>query len=68
MRKVYAALALAAAITAGAAGGYALHTHTPGPRPCSSPRLPSGDAMRAGNGTEYVCSDGTYVHVSHYGN
>ena len=70
MRKVYAALALAAAVTAGGAGGYALHTHPTTPRPCTfdgGGRIASGDAARTDTGV-WVCTDGTLVHVTHYGN
>jgi hypothetical protein len=37
------------------------------PPACRSPDLPSGDAMRTGT-AERVCTDGTWVHVSGYGN
>jgi hypothetical protein len=37
------------------------------PAACHSPDLPSGDAMRTGT-AERVCTDGTWVHVSGYGN
>jgi hypothetical protein len=39
----------------------------PSPRACTRPALPSGDVARAG-GTERVCTDGTWVRVTGYGN
>jgi hypothetical protein len=43
------------------------HVYQPAPRACSNPALPSGDAAwRAGQ--EYVCTDGTWVRVTGYGN
>jgi hypothetical protein len=55
--------------------------HSGGPRGCSDPSLPSGDAVAvtvsgAGDGSawrlphagrEFVCTDGTWVRVSGYG-
>jgi hypothetical protein len=59
------------AIAAAAAGlGFgAAHWTEPaaGPAACARPSLPSGDAMRA-HGAEFVCTDGTWVHVTGYGN
>jgi hypothetical protein len=53
--------------------GYASHTYssaTPSPRPCSvgSNHVPSGDAMRTDENEEDVCTDGTWVAVTSYGN
>jgi hypothetical protein len=49
----------------------ALNDHTaPSPAPCRLPAgslLPSGDAARI-NGHTFVCTDGTWVHVTGYGN
>jgi hypothetical protein len=44
-------------------------TSPPIPQRCKTPAgtLPSGDAARFG-GKTYVCTDGTWVHVSRYGN
>jgi hypothetical protein len=68
------AVVLAAVIAAVAAGGVItgmhLGHHAPAPAPCavpSGPALPSGDAARI-RGAEYVCTDGWWVQVNHYGN
>ena len=81
MRKLYAAAALAGMAIVAGGGGYALHTQA-GPAGCSSPSLPSGDAIKvdahgnawtadskvAGLVLEMVCTDGQWIHVSQYGN
>lgn len=81
-RTIAAAAALLATGIAGSTG-YALHTTTTNaPRACHSPYLPSGDAIQVdtrgnawsfGSRTSgpvrwYVCTDGTWVHVTGYGN
>jgi len=52
--------------------GYALHTsHANTPRVChfdGGGTLVSGDAARTTDGREWVCTDGTLIHVTSYGN
>ena len=66
-------LRIAAAVTLiGVAGGVIADAMTPAntapaPRSCSKPALPSGDAARL-DGKTFVCTDGTWVRVTHYGN
>jgi len=70
MRKLIAGTMIGAAMVAGAGfTGYALHD-TNGPRSCTfdgGGRITSGDAARTDTG-EWVCTDGTLVHVAGYGN
>lgn len=53
--------------------GYAFHTYPPAaPAPAScayaGDRMPSGDAIRTDTREEDVCTDGTWVAVTSYGN
>jgi hypothetical protein len=77
MRNTIVAAVLGAVLGAGVT--LAAVPHAPGPRACSGPSLPSGDAMsvgRDGNAVsppsggvaEFVCTDGTWVRVDGYGN
>jgi hypothetical protein len=64
---------LAALAGAWLAGSYqASHNgHTPASKPCvihNGPALPSGDAAHFTDGTTRVCTDGTWVKVTRYGN
>jgi hypothetical protein len=75
-------LKLITAAVAGAyvafAGWASFAPATVAPAACHAPNLPSGDAISvsavgaasapAAGGTEYVCTDGTWVHVTSYGN
>ena len=80
-RPVKAAVAVVACAGALAGAGAAGRVSAPSePAACHSPALPSGDAMsvdQAGNASmppvrggvaEFVCTDGTWVHVTGYGN
>jgi hypothetical protein len=83
-RTIAAAAVLLAAGTAGGATGYALRSPSASPAPChvASSWLPSGDAIDvdvhgsawtagskvAGPLRQFVCTDGSWVAVSHYGN
>lgn len=76
-------LAIAVIALAAGAAGYELH-HSAGPAPCyvmngdAGPEtgtaqqhnaiVPAGDAARFNDGVTRVCTDGTWVHVTGYGN
>ena len=84
MRKLIISAVSAAALAVTFGSGYAMHSQAVSPAPCrvAGSQLPSGDAISvdsAGNGwtigskvsgpvQEQVCTDGTWVDVSHYGN
>jgi hypothetical protein len=76
--KITRTIAAAAIAAATFSGGYVtasqLHGHAASPQPCQTPAgtwLPSGDAgdfQGQGGVQTFVCTDGTWVHVSQYGN
>ena len=84
MRKLIVTTVSAAALAVTFGSGYALHSQASVPAPChvAGSQLPSGDAIKvdaAGNGwtvnskvsgpfSEFVCTDGTLVRVTGYGN
>lgn len=74
-RMAVPAAALLVVALAGGADGYALHSQPAEPAPCQVARtsLASGDAARLyvpqqHSMQEFVCTDGTWVHVTGYGN
>lgn len=83
VRKLAAAVVLAATAAIAGGTGYALHTQAGSPAGCAvaGHTLPSGDAMKVdsqGNAwtedskvpgpvSTFVCTDGTWVHVTGYG-
>jgi len=80
VRRLVAAAVVGGVLAAGIT--LAVVPHGGGPRACSHPSLPSGDAMAVtvnarGEGSawslphagrEFVCTDGVWVAVTHYGN
>jgi hypothetical protein len=70
VKRAAVALAAAALLGAGFGAGLAVHgTPASSPRPCriGAGQMPSGDAGRTG-GRTWVCTDGTLVRVTGYGN
>lgn len=63
---ITACLGVTAGVELGWHTGYNAGTRN-GPHSCTKPALPSGDAATI-RGQEFICTDGTYVHVTGYGN
>src|SRR5205823_6066440 len=62
VRRLIAATVITVTVFGAGVAGYALHGQN-GPRSCTfgGSTIPSGDAGRTGEGTTWVCTDGTLV-------